>query len=77
MNTIEILSRLEKVNFTTDQARLITEIFEEHQHQIATKEDVKMIVGSEVNKAKYDLVKWIVGAVIANGIIATILRFFA
>ncbi len=43
MNTIEILSRLEKVKFTAEQARTITEIFEEHHHELATKENVKSI----------------------------------
>jgi len=84
MNTIEILTRLEKVNFTTEQARTITEIIEEHQHQLATKDDLKanmdslkVIIDATVTKAKYDLVRWIVGAVIANGLIATMLKFYA
>ncbi|MBC6400995.1 MAG: hypothetical protein GDA51_02740 [Ekhidna sp.] len=105
MNTIEILARLERVKFTTEQARTITAIFEEHHAQLATKDDIKMIredlksmatkdelkvmredfkhmvtkdeLNASIAKAKYDLVRWIVGAVIANGLIATLLKFFA
>jgi len=77
MNSIKILARLEQVNFTTEQARTITEIIEEHQKELAAKEDVKMIVSSEVHKAKYDLVKWIVGGIVANGAIAALLKFFS
>ncbi len=116
MNTIEILTKLEKVNFTAEQARTITEIFEEHHHELATKENVKSIgedikymdakmvtkddvkiirddvkiirddlkylarkdhVSAIMSKTKYDLVRWIVGAVLVNGLIATLLRFFA
>ena len=83
MNTIEILSKLEKIKFTTEQARTITEIFKEHRNELATKEDVKtirkdinIIVVAEVSKAKYDLVKWIVGGFITNGVIATLLKYF-
>jgi len=100
MNSIEILARLEQVNFTTEQARTITEIMEEHQKELATKNDVKTIredlrematrselktelkamenmMYSTVAKAKYDLVKWIVGAVVANGVIAALLKFLS
>ena len=89
MNTIEILSRLERVKFTTEQARTITEIFKEHQHQLATKEDLKITADSlrdelkgEILKAKYDLVKWIVGALILNvglvvSLVFALLKFFA
>ena len=76
MNTIEILSKLESVNFTTEQARTITEIIEDRQHALATKDDVKIIVASEVSKAKYDLVKWIVGGLIANGLVNALLKYF-
>ncbi|MBC6400952.1 MAG: hypothetical protein GDA37_08085 [Ekhidna sp.] len=111
MNTIEILSRLEGVRFTTEQARVIGEIFEAHHTQMATRDDMKiireelkntatkdelkamredfkmmrkdfkyMVTKEELNagiaKAKYDLVRWIVGAVIVNGLIATLLKFF-
>ena len=41
MNAIEILSKLESVDFTADQARTVTEIFEKHHAQLATKDDVK------------------------------------
>ncbi len=84
MNTIEILSKLESVNFTTEQARTITEIIEDRRHELATKDDlkantdsIKVIIDATVTKAKYDLVKWIVGGIIANGVIATLLKFFA
>lgn len=30
-----------------------------------------------VSKAKYELVKWIVGGVIANGLVATLLKYFS
>ena len=91
MNSMEMLARLEQVNFTAEQARTITEIIEEHQKELATKEDVKMIVSSEVAKVssevakvksevfkvKYDLIKWIVGGIVANGVIAALLKFLS
>ena len=104
MNTTEILSRLEGVRFTTEQARVIGEIFEAHHTQMATRDDMKIIreelkntatkdelnaireelkntatkdeLNAGIAKAKYDLVRWIVGAVIMNGLIATLLKFF-
>lgn len=71
MKTIEILTRLEKVKFSEDQARTIAEILEDKQSELATKEHVEAIV----TKAKYDLVKWIVGGIIANGLVATLLKY--
>ncbi len=157
MNTIEILSRLEKVKFTTEQARTMTEIIEDRQYQLATKDDVKMLkddlkanyiatkddvktvkddlktvkddlkanyiatkediknvnakmatkddlktvkddlknvnakmatkddlkilatkdgLQAEILKSKYDLVKWIVGGLIANGLLTTLLKYY-
>ncbi len=55
MNTIEILSRLEKVKFTTEQARTITEIVEDRQYQLATKDDVKT-VKDDVKTVKDDVI---------------------
>ncbi|MEM6525952.1 MAG: hypothetical protein AAF693_19290 [Bacteroidota bacterium] len=96
MKLVEIIRKLEQVNFTTEQARTITELLEEHHHQLASKEDVKSIredisksatnddvknmatkdaVEVQILKAKYDLVKWIVGGVIANGLVATLLKY--
>jgi len=63
---------LRKVNFTELQARTITEIFEDVNSELATKEYVETIV----TKAKYDLVKWIVGGIIA-GLVATILKYMS
>ena len=88
MNTIEILSKLESVNFTTEQARTITEIIEDRQHELATKADLQASTDSlkilievsltkseaSIAKVKYALVKWIVGAVIVNGLIAALLK---
>lgn len=71
MKTIEILSRLEGVKFTKDQARTIAAIIEDKQTELATKDHVDAIV----TKAKYDLVKWIVGGIIANGLVATLLKY--
>lgn len=134
MNTIEILSKLESVNFTTEQARTITEIVEDRQHQLATKDDLKTNIASvkddlktsiasvrsdlktsitsvredlkvstasvrnemktniasvrdemkvmesqlrsEILSAKYDLVKWIVGGLVANGLVNALLKYF-
>lgn len=73
MKTIEILSRLEGVKFTQDQARAIAEIIEDKNSELATKDHVEAIV----TKAKYDLVKWIVGGIIANGLVATLLKFIS
>jgi len=73
MKTIEILSRLESVKFTREQATTIVDIIEDKQAEMATKDHVEAIV----TKAKYDLVKWIVGGIIANGLVATLLKFLA
>lgn len=84
MNAIDIISRLEKVNFTTEQARVITEIFEEHQQELATSAELKNMqsgleksIDASIYKAKYDLVKWIVGGIIANGIAVAFLKLFS
>jgi len=73
MKTIGILSKLEHVKFTTEQARTIAEIIEDKNSKLATKDHVEAIV----TKAKYDLVKWIVGGIIASGLVATLLIFLA
>lgn len=73
MKTTEILTRLESVKFSEQQARVIAEIFEDTHSELATKENVEAVV----TKAKYDLVKWIVGGIIANGLVATLLKFIA
>ena len=70
MKTIEIRTKLEGVKFSEAQARTIAEIFENTHSELATKENVEA-----VTKAKYDLVKWIVGGIIANGLVATLLKF--
>ena len=73
MKTTEILVRLQQAKFSEEQARTIAEILEEAKEQQVTKEHVEMVV----SKAKYDLVKWIVGGVVANGIVATLLKYFS
>ena len=73
MKTTEILTRLEGVKFSEQQARVIAEILEDTHSELATKENVEAVV----TKAKYDLVKWIVGGIIANGLVATLLKFIA
>ena len=73
MKTIEILDRLQKVNFTDEQARTIADILEDAKEQQTTKEHVEMVE----QKAKYELVKWIVAGVIANGLVATLLKYTA
>lgn len=71
MKTIEILDRLQKVNFTSEQAREIADILEDSKEDKVTREYVDMVV----NQAKYDLVKWIVAGVVMNGVVATILKY--
>ena len=73
MKTTEILTRLESLQFAEQQARVIAEIFEDTHSELATKENVEAVV----TKAKYDLVKWIVGGIIANGLVATLLKLIA
>ena len=73
MKTTEILTRLESVKFSEQQARVIAEIFEDTHSELATKENGEAVV----TKAKYDLMKWIVGGIIANGLVATLLKFIA
>lgn len=73
MKTTEILLRLQEAKFTETQARTIAEILEDAKEQQVTKDHVEMVV----NKAKYELVKWIVGGVIANGIVATLLKYLS
>ena len=46
------------------------------------REDLKNMATTDdlhasLAKAKHDLVRWIVGGVVANGLIATLLEFFA
>ncbi len=109
MKTIELLSKLEKVDFTTEQARTISEAMEDRQGQLATKDDLKMSMDfirdemktlrddmktmatnmvtrddlktmaskDYVNAIKYDLVRWIIGTLLINGIIATLFKFLA
>ena len=43
MKTIEILDRLEGVNFSTEQARTITEIFEERQSKTASTRELEKV----------------------------------
>ena len=123
---IEILSRLEEVDFTSEQARVTTGIFDEDNQQLAKKEDIKSVRGdiisvredvksatedtksidsrmatkeetqsiredmksmgskmatkdemrAEILKSKYDLVKWIVGGIIANSALNALLKYF-
>lgn len=61
------------LNFSNKQAKVIAEIFEESKEQQISREHVEMVV----NAAKYELVKWIVGGVIINGVVATILKYLA
>ena len=122
MKTIEILDRLEGVNFSTEQARTITEIFEERQSKTAStrelekvednlmaeirsvSEDVKAVdkrltaeiksvseevkavdkrltaeikaVDKRLTDIKFDLVKWILGAMVINiGVVCGIIFF--
>ena len=39
--SIAILSTLEQADFTTEQARAITKVFEEDHQNLATKEDIR------------------------------------
>lgn len=73
MKTIDVINRLESVKFTEEQAKVIADILEESKVQQISKEHVEMVV----NAAKYELVKWIVGGVIINGVVATILKYLA
>jgi hypothetical protein len=82
MRTTDIIHRLEKAQFTKEQIEALIGIFEERDKDIATNEYVRFLseenkihVDLSVTKAKYELVKWIVGGVIANGLIATILKY--
>ncbi len=56
MRITEILDRLQNVKFTETQSRALAEILEAIKEEQVTKEHVEV-----VNKAKYELVKWIVG----------------
>ena len=71
MKTTEILVRLQPAKFSEEQARTIAEILEEAKEQQVTKDRVEMVV----NKATYELVTWIVGGVIANSLVATLLTY--
>ena len=63
--------KLQKVNFTPDQAETIMEIIKETTKDKASHDQVELVM----TLAKYDLIRWIVGAVIANGLVATLLKF--
>lgn len=58
---------------TKEQTRTRTENFNEKQTELATDDDVQLIL----LRAKYDLVGWIVGGAIVNAIVAIILKFVA
>ena len=40
-------------------------------------DSLKVLITASGNKTRYDVIKWVVGAVVANGIIATIVSFFS
>ncbi len=49
--------------------------------KMATKNDLKILatkdgLQAEILKSKYDLVKWIVGGLIANGLLTTLLKYY-
>lgn len=71
MRISELIGRLEQSHFTKEQALGLATILEEQKETQVTKEYVALIV----SQAKYDLVKWIVGGVIANGLVATLLKY--
>lgn len=62
--------RLEGVHFSEEQAKVFADIIESSRQQQVYREHVEMVV----NAAKYELVKWIVGGVIINGVVAIILK---
>ena len=72
MNTIQILNKLEKVNFTEKQAKAIAEVLEEKE---VSRDFLYLTVNEAVSKAKWELIKWIVGAVVINGIVAALLKY--
>ncbi|MBC6408973.1 MAG: hypothetical protein GDA42_00680 [Ekhidna sp.] len=140
MNAIEMLSELESVSFTTDQARAITRILESRHGEAASKEDLHKIIHefkglenkfgglrdefgglrdefkelrsefkgmdnrvkqlenkiatkddlkeledkmatrdgmrAEILSSKYDLVKWIAGGLIANGLLNLLIKYY-
>ena len=53
--------------------KVVTHFFRENKEQQVSKDHVEMVV----NKAKYELVKWIIGGVIANGIVAMLLKYLS
>lgn len=69
MGTIEILKKLEKANFSGEQALLIADLFDQIKQKKVTREHLEMFV----NKNKYQLVKWVIAGIIANGLVAVLL----
>lgn len=62
MKTIEILSKLEKVNFTTEQARTITDIIEDRNNELATSKEIhrctpgQEVIATEKTRDRWDLI---------------------
>ena len=77
--SMAMLSTLEQADFTTEQARAITKVFEEDHQNLATKEDIrylgsrmstdikslesKMTTKDEINKIDNDMINWIVAGI--------------
>ena len=80
--SIAILSTLEQADFTTEQARAITKVFEEDHQNLATKEDIRYLgarmstdiksldsqltTKDEINKIDNDMINWIVAGIFGS-----------
>ena len=71
MKAVDLIHRLERIKFTKELAEGLAEILMEQKETQVTREYVALVV----SRAKFELLKWIVGAVVVNGIIATALKY--
>ena len=88
-DTLKFANRLKLVGVDPKQAEaeaeIFSEIFELNLRELLTKEDLKCEISdlrkdidAKIEKSKFDLIKWIIGLLIAqSGLLFTILKFFS
>jgi len=81
-DTLELTETLKLSGFTDDQAKGITGALKQaqdvHLETLATKQDIKDLsakMGADLSNAKYDMIKWISGLLLAQaGLVAALVK---
>lgn len=78
-DTLAFAEKLEKVNFTRDQAKILTEeIRNILDDNVATKQDlleVKRDLQVQIEQSKNELLKWMIGLLLAQtGVVAALVK---